>query len=116
MPTSRASFDNDPELMTTPNKPVHDLEQIQRWMQAAIMHPASVVEGIAAADARRLAGAPEAAPAEPVAKARKGRLPRHPAWPPFTGPIEHHIQSYIAFADRDHLVNYLRRRALVELA
>ena len=70
----------------------------------------------AAADARRLAGAPEAAPAEPVAKARKGRLPRHPAWPPFTGPIEHHIQSYIAFADRDHLVNYLRRRALVELA
>jgi hypothetical protein len=39
--------------MTTPNKPVHDLEQIQRWMQAAIMHPASVVEGIAAADARR---------------------------------------------------------------
>jgi len=69
----------------------------------------------AAANARRTAGAAVAA-AEPVAKARTGRLPRHPAWPPFTGPIERHIQSYIAFADRDHLVNYLRRRALVELA
>ena len=82
----------------------------------------------AAADARRLAGTlpaagaeaaagmPSAAGADPVARKRIGRPARHPAWPPFTGPIERHIQSYIAFADRDHLVNYLRRRALVELA
>jgi hypothetical protein len=42
----------DFELMTKPNKPAHDLEQIQRWMQAVIMHPADVVEGVAAANAR----------------------------------------------------------------
>ncbi|HUY31812.1 MAG TPA: DNA-binding domain-containing protein [Pirellulales bacterium] len=39
--------------MTTPSKPTHDLEQIQRWMQATIMHPANVVEGVVAADTRR---------------------------------------------------------------
>src|SRR5262245_56388086 len=39
--------------MTTPKYSWHDLEQIQRWMQAAIMHPAGVAEGIASAEARR---------------------------------------------------------------
>ncbi len=37
--------------MTTQNTPWHDLEQIQRWMQAVIMHPAGVAEGIASTDA-----------------------------------------------------------------
>jgi len=46
MPTLRASTDN----MTS--KPTHDLEQIQRWMQATIMHPGNVVEGVVAAEAR----------------------------------------------------------------
>ena len=50
------------------------------------------------------------------AKPRNGRQARHPAWPPFTGPVERHVPAYIAFADRDHLVKYLRRRALVEVA
>ena len=38
--------------MTIPNKSWHDLGQIQRWMQAAIMHPVGVAEGIASAEAR----------------------------------------------------------------
>jgi hypothetical protein len=70
----------------------------------------------AAADARRradVAGEPDVAPA---IKPHPGRQPRHPAWPPFTGPVERHVPAYIAFSDRDHLVNYLRRRALVELS
>jgi hypothetical protein len=39
--------------MTTPNHSWHDLGQIQRWMQATIMHPVGVAEGIASAEARR---------------------------------------------------------------
>jgi hypothetical protein len=38
--------------MTFPNRSWHDLGQIQRWMQAAIMHPVGVAEGIASAEAR----------------------------------------------------------------
>src|SRR6516225_11362495 len=38
--------------MTIPNNPRRGLGQIQRWMQAAIMHPAGVAEGIASAEAR----------------------------------------------------------------
>jgi hypothetical protein len=38
--------------MTTPNNSWHDLGKIQRWMQAAIMHPLGVAEGIASAEAR----------------------------------------------------------------
>jgi hypothetical protein len=41
------------EIMTHPNSSWRDLEQIQRWMQAAIMHPVGVAEGIASAEARR---------------------------------------------------------------
>jgi hypothetical protein len=37
--------------MTTANTPWHDLEQIQRWMQAVIVHPAGVAEGIASPEA-----------------------------------------------------------------
>src|SRR5690242_10389600 len=39
--------------MTTPNNSWHDLRQIQRWMQAALMHPVGVAEGIASAEARQ---------------------------------------------------------------
>ena len=39
--------------MTTPNNPWRDLGQIQRWMQAVLMHPTGVAEGIASAEARR---------------------------------------------------------------
>jgi hypothetical protein len=39
--------------MTIPNNPWHDLRQIQRWMQATIMHPDGVAEGIASAAARK---------------------------------------------------------------
>src|SRR5260370_120642 len=39
-------------IMTIPNNSWHDLGQIQRWMQAAIMHPVGVAEGIASAEAR----------------------------------------------------------------
>jgi hypothetical protein len=39
--------------MTIPNNSWRDLGQIQRWMQAAIMHPVGVAEGIASAEARR---------------------------------------------------------------
>jgi putative DNA-binding protein len=39
--------------MTTPLDPLHDLGQIQRWMQATIMHPVGVAEGIASPEARR---------------------------------------------------------------
>jgi hypothetical protein len=39
--------------MTTPNNTSRDLGQIQRWMQATIMHPIGVAEGIASAEARR---------------------------------------------------------------
>ena len=39
--------------MTNANNSWHDLGQIQRWMQAAIMHPVGVEEGIASAEARR---------------------------------------------------------------
>jgi hypothetical protein len=38
--------------MTIPNHSWHDLEQIQRWMQAVVMHPVGVAEGIASAEAR----------------------------------------------------------------
>jgi hypothetical protein len=38
--------------MTTLNNSWRDLGQIQRWMQAAIMHPAGVAEGVASAEAR----------------------------------------------------------------
>jgi hypothetical protein len=39
--------------MNIPNSPWHDLGQIQRWMQATIMHPVGVAEGIASVEARR---------------------------------------------------------------
>jgi hypothetical protein len=32
---------------------MHDLAQIQRWMQAVLMHPAGAAEGIASAEARQ---------------------------------------------------------------
>jgi Putative DNA-binding domain/NGO1945 C-terminal domain len=41
------------EIVTHPNDSWRDLEQIQRWMQAAIMHPVGVAQGIASAEARR---------------------------------------------------------------
>lgn len=40
-------------IMITPNDSPRDLGQIQRWMQATIMHPVGVAEGIASAEARR---------------------------------------------------------------
>jgi len=39
--------------MSTPTIPWHDLGQIQGWMQAAIMHPVGVAEGIASGEARQ---------------------------------------------------------------
>jgi hypothetical protein len=39
--------------MTNANNSWRDLGQIERWMQAAIMHPVGVEEGIASAEARR---------------------------------------------------------------
>ena len=39
--------------MNTGSDNGHDLEQIQRWMQAAIMHPEGVAEGIAAPETRK---------------------------------------------------------------
>jgi Putative DNA-binding domain len=39
--------------MTTSDTPPHDLRQIQRWMQAVLMHPVGVAEGIASVEARR---------------------------------------------------------------
>src|SRR5260370_4744681 len=43
------------QLATTHHQPLtsHHLGQIQRWMQAAIMHPVGVAEGIASDEARR---------------------------------------------------------------
>jgi Putative DNA-binding domain len=38
--------------MTIPNNPWRDLGQIERWMQAAIMHPVGIAEGIASSEAR----------------------------------------------------------------
>ena len=35
------------------NKPTHALDKIQRWMQAAVMHPDGVVEGMNSDEARR---------------------------------------------------------------
>ena len=32
---------------------MHDLEQIQRWMQAVLMHPAGVEQGLASEAARQ---------------------------------------------------------------
>jgi hypothetical protein len=58
---------------------------------------------------------PLVASARRVELARNGRKSRHPAWPPFTGPTERRVPAYIAFADRDHLVTYLRHRAEAEL-
>jgi hypothetical protein len=39
--------------MTTPNKHGHDLAQIQRWMQAALVHPVGVEEGMRSPEARQ---------------------------------------------------------------
>jgi Putative DNA-binding domain len=39
--------------MTTPDTPPRDLGHIQRWMQAVLMHPVGIAEGIASAEARR---------------------------------------------------------------
>ncbi len=38
--------------MTTSNMPLHDLDQIQRWMQSVIIHPRGIREGLASFDAR----------------------------------------------------------------
>src|ERR1700736_3403699 len=48
--------------MNPMHKPRHALDQIQRWMQAAVMHPEGVVHGMNSAEARRHidAGADEA--------------------------------------------------------
>jgi hypothetical protein len=51
-PSSLILHPSSGATMTTPNNPRHDLGQIQRWMQAAIMHPAGVAEGIASVAAR----------------------------------------------------------------
>ncbi len=48
------------------------------------------------------------------AAARSGRRIRRPAWLPFTSPVQHAKRAYIAFADRDHLVSYLRQRSDAE--
>jgi len=37
---------------------MHDLEQIQRWMQAVLMHPAGAAEGVASAAARQAIDVP----------------------------------------------------------
>jgi hypothetical protein len=42
---------------------------------------------------------------------RRGRRKNRPAWPPFTGPRERGA-AYLAFADGDHLISYLRSRKL----
>jgi len=39
--------------MTTPVSPPRDLGHIQRWMQAVLMHPVGIAEGIASTEARR---------------------------------------------------------------
>src|SRR5713226_137689 len=39
--------------MSTANNAWRDLGQIQRWMQATIMHPVGVAEGMASTEARR---------------------------------------------------------------
>ena len=39
--------------MTTPDTPPRSLEHIQRWMQAVLMHPVGIAEGIASDEARR---------------------------------------------------------------
>src|SRR6266849_5644114 len=39
--------------MTTPNHPWPNLAQVQRWMQAAIMHPGGVVAGVASPETRQ---------------------------------------------------------------
>ena len=39
--------------MTTPRALPRDLGRTQRWMQAVLMHPTGVAEGIASAEARR---------------------------------------------------------------
>src|ERR1700757_621162 len=39
--------------MSTPSALPSDLGQIQRWMQAVLMHPVGVAEGIASVEARR---------------------------------------------------------------
>jgi Putative DNA-binding domain len=39
--------------MTTPGSPPRDLGHIQRWMQAVLMHPVGIAEGIASAKARQ---------------------------------------------------------------
>src|SRR5271166_2747232 len=38
--------------MTSPKSSQHDLGEIQRWMQAVLMHPVGVAEGVASAEAR----------------------------------------------------------------
>jgi hypothetical protein len=40
-------------MMTTPNDSSRELDVIQRWMQATIMHPDGVARGIASAEARK---------------------------------------------------------------
>ncbi len=39
--------------MTTSRAPLHNIGQIQRWMQSVVMHPRGIREGIDSADARR---------------------------------------------------------------
>ncbi len=38
--------------MNPTNKPMPALDKIQKWMQAAVMHPDGVVEGVRSAEAR----------------------------------------------------------------
>lgn len=40
--------------MIPETSPTHDLDQIQRWMQSAIMHPEGIADGIAAPETRQV--------------------------------------------------------------
>jgi hypothetical protein len=86
-------------------------------VMAYALHAAISAEGAAptaavATGPGSVSAAPLPSPGEITrALARHGRKDRHPAWPPFTGPTERRVPAYIAFADRDHLVRYLRHRA-----
>ena len=39
--------------MNPTNKPTHALDKIQKWMQATVMHPNGVVEGVRSAERGR---------------------------------------------------------------
>ena len=82
---------------------------LRESMKAGTREPAQDLDERTAALLDNGRSAPAVSDSAPRLPPRGEGRRNRPAWAPFTGPTERG-PSYLAFADRDHVINYLRSR------